>query len=126
MSAILVDTSIWVAHLRAGDASLSRMLDAGGVAIHPFVIGEIALGHLRRRDVVLGALADLPRLPCATDEEVLAFIDAADLAGRGIGYVDAHLLAALKLAPGTLLWTRDRRLDEVARRLDLAMSPLDI
>jgi predicted nucleic acid-binding protein len=117
---VLVDTSVWVDHLRDGDTALAALLDAGRVCIHPFVIGEIALGHLTRRRTILDALSDLPRLTVATDIETLAFIDATALAGRGIGYVDAHLLAALKLTPGTLLWTRDRRLAEVAAELSLA------
>jgi predicted nucleic acid-binding protein len=117
---VLADTSVWVDHLRDGDATLAALLDAGLVRIHPFIIGEIALGHLTRRKTILDALSDLPRLTVATDTEALAFIEASSLAGRGIGYVDAHLLAALKLTPGILLWTRDRRLAKVAAELSLA------
>jgi predicted nucleic acid-binding protein len=111
---ILVDTSVWVDHLRLGDLGLTARLEAGTVLTHPFVIGEIALGHLGQRKMVLGALADLPKATVATDAEVLTLIDALALAGRGIGYVEAHLLAAVRLTPGTVLWTRDRRLHSIA------------
>lgn len=114
---ILVDTSVWVDHLRGGDAGLSALLEQGRVLTHPFVIGEIALGTLRQRDVVLDALGNLPRVQMATDREVLAFVAANEVHGLGIGYVDAHLLAAVRLTPGTTLWTRDKRLQGVAERL---------
>jgi predicted nucleic acid-binding protein len=118
---ILVDTSVWVDHLRDGDSELAAMLEAGQVLAHPFVIGELALGRLRQREAILGGLADLPQARVATDGEVLHFIEHNVLSGRGIGYVDAHLLASSRLTAGTLLWTRDRKLREVAGRLNLAM-----
>jgi predicted nucleic acid-binding protein len=120
---ILADTSVWVDHLRAGDKTLAALLDAGMVLAHPFVIGELALGNLSRREVVLEALADLPRASVATDAEVLHFIDRHRLSGRGIGYVDAHLLAAVKLTAGAELWTNDKRLNDVGARLGLAPTP---
>lgn len=119
---ILVDTSIWIDHLRAGDKLLSNLLDAGRVLAHPFVTGELALGNLRQRDVILDALSDLPQAKVATDKEILHFIDQSPLFGLGIGYVDAHLLAAVRLTAGTVLWTRDKRLRGVAERLSLAMA----
>jgi predicted nucleic acid-binding protein len=119
---ILVDTSVWVDHLRVGDKALAAVLEAGGVLTHPFVIGELALGHLRRRDVVLTALSDLPQATVATDAEVRRFIDRHALFGRGIGYLDAHLLAATRLTAGAQLWTRDKRLQGVAARLELAIT----
>ena len=94
---ILVDTSVWIAHLRAGENGLATLLEAGAVLIHPFVIGELALGNLRQREIVLNALTDLPQASVATDAEVLHFIDQHRLFGRGVGYVDAHLLAAVQL-----------------------------
>jgi predicted nucleic acid-binding protein len=118
---ILVDTSVWVDHLRSGDGQLAALLQAGQVLAHPFVIGELALGRLKQREVILGGLADLPQARVATDGEILHFIEHNSLAGRGIGYVDAHLLASSRLTAGTLLWTRDRRLRETANRLNLAM-----
>ena len=119
---ILVDTSIWVDHLRAGNARLARLLEDGEVVSHPFVIGELALGNLRQRDTVLDALSELPQANVATDIEVLHLVREEALFGRGIGYVDVHLLASIRLSPGTLLWTRDRRLREVAAWLGLAIG----
>lgn len=117
---ILADTSVWVDHLRAGDGALAARLDAGMVLAHPMVIGELALGNLRQRGIVLRSLADLPAATVATDAEVLHFIDRHALHGRGIGWVDAHLLAAARLTDGAELWTRDRRLHVLAVQLDLA------
>jgi predicted nucleic acid-binding protein len=118
---ILVDTSVWVDHLRRGDNLLAELLNAGEVLAHPFVIGEIALGNLRQRKVVLEALSDLPQATVATDAEAIRFIDRHALAGRGIGYLDVHLLAAVRLTSGSALWTRDKRLHGVAEQLGLTM-----
>lgn len=118
---ILVDTSVWIEHLRGNTGALGRLLNAGQVLTHPFVIGELALGHLKPRRVVLEALADLPRARQATDHEVLLFIDRHELAGLGIGYIDVHLLAAVHLTTGANLWSRDKRLHGVASRLGVAM-----
>ena len=107
---ILVDTSIWIDHLRQRDERLSKLLNQGLVLAHPFVIGELALGSLQNRAVILGALQDLPQAPVATEGEVLSFIEQNALYGIGIGYIDAHLLAAVRLSPGAALWTRDKRL----------------
>jgi predicted nucleic acid-binding protein len=119
---ILVDTSVWVDHLRGGDEGLASLLDGGEVLSHPFVIGELALGHLRQRDLVVTSLQDLPKAQVATDDEVLRFIGERRLFGLGIGYVDAHLLAAALLTAGAALWTRDARLLGAARQLGLAAS----
>lgn len=97
------------------------LLQAGDVLAHPFVTGEIALGNLKQRHTVLGALANLPQARVASDSEVLHFIDRNNLAGLGIGHIDAHLLASARLDPGTKIFTRDRRLQTVAVRLGLAM-----
>ena len=118
---ILVDTSVWIDHLRAGNEQLARFLKAEQVLIHPFVIGEVALGSLSQRDVVIDALYELPRVHVASDSEVLGFIDRQKLFGRGVGYIDAHLLAATRLTAGAALWTIDRKLHQVAEDLDLAM-----
>jgi predicted nucleic acid-binding protein len=120
---VLIDTSVWVDHLRGGDDGVARLLEAGRVLAHPFVTGELALGHLRQRREILAALHDLPQAIAATDAEVLHFIEACALAGTGIGYVDAHLVAAVRLTAGSALWTRDRRLTEVAERLGVAAAP---
>lgn len=119
---ILVDTSIWIDHLRARDEQLTQLLEAGQVLAHPFVIGELALGNLRNRDAVLGALQDMPQAGVATEPEVLHFIGKKGLFGLGIGYIDAHLLAAVLLTPGSLLWTRDKRLLAASSRLSIAAN----
>jgi len=119
---ILVDTSVWVEHLRTGDERLTAWLNRGEVLGHPFVIGELALGNLHRRAAFLSHLQDLPQAVVASDEEALRLIDRHALFGRGIGYVDAHLLAAALLTAGSKLWTRDRRLQAVAAQLDLAAA----
>lgn len=117
---ILVDTSVWVDHLRVGDAIVESLLESGRVLVHPFVVGELALGKLQHRQTILVSLQDLPRANKATDQEVLHFIERHALAGLGIGYVDVHLLASTQLTPGSFLWTRDKRLSAVAERLGLA------
>jgi predicted nucleic acid-binding protein len=119
---ILIDTSVWVDHLRGGDTALGALL-VGGDVLGLFVTGELALGNLRQRDLVLNALRELPQAAVAADEEVLHFIDRQALFELGIGYVDAHLLAAVRLTAGTKLWTRDRRLQGVATQLGLAAAP---
>ena len=119
---ILADKSVWIDHFRAGNDQLAGLLDTGRILAHPFVLGEIALGHLRQRDIVLSALADLPQATVATDAEVLHVIERHALHGRGIGYVDAHLLAAVRLTAGAELWTHNRRLQSVAEQLDVAVK----
>jgi hypothetical protein len=115
---ILVDTSVWVEHLRRGYPRLGKLLVAAEVFGHPFVLGEIALGFLRHRAEILGLLAALPQAEVARHDEVLAFVEQHHLPASGIGWVDAHLLASTALA-GARLWTLDRRLAGVAARLDL-------
>ncbi len=115
---ILVDTSVWADHLRAGNRRLSVLVDQQLVFGHPFVIGELACGQLPRRTQILADLAQLPAVPLAEHEEVLGFIDRHRLMGTGIGWVDAHLLTAAALAQ-VALWTLDLRLAAVARRLGL-------
>jgi len=116
---ILVDTSVWIDHLRESDPTLSALLGRRQILTHPFVIGELALGSLKQRDVILGSLRGLPRTLVGTDEEVHAYIDQHALYGLGIGYVDAHLLAATSLTLDAQLWTRDKRLRGAAARLGI-------
>jgi predicted nucleic acid-binding protein len=116
---ILVDTSVWIDHLRHGDVELTRLLNTGQVLTHRFVIGELALGNLQNRNTILSTLQNLPQVTVASNEEALHFIETHALFGTGIGYVDAHLLAAVCLSPGTLLWTRDKRLLAESIRLGL-------
>ena len=117
---ILVDTSVWIDHLRHADDVLTDLLDQEQVLMHPFIIGELALGHLRQRDAVLQALRDLRQATVAHDEEVLRTIEHERLFGIGLGYLDVHLLAAVRLTPEASLWTRDKRLLAAAERLSLA------
>jgi predicted nucleic acid-binding protein len=117
---ILVDTSVWVQHFRDRNATLTELLERGGALIHPFVIGELALGNIRQRELVLRMLSRLSAASVATDAEVLRFIDHNALFGRGVGYVDVHLLAATRLTAGSQLWTLDKRLKEVAAELGMA------
>jgi predicted nucleic acid-binding protein len=119
---ILVDTSVWVDHLRRGTPALTAVLQRGGVLMHPFVLGELACGNLKNRGNVLQLLGDLPQAIIATDPEALAFIERRALMGRGIGYIDVHLLASVALAGSAQLWTTDKRLAAVAAELKLAYA----
>ncbi len=120
---ILVDTSVWIDHLRAGDATLARLLERGAVLAHPWVVGELALGQLRQRGEVIALLSSLPQATVATPPEVLRLIEHHELYGIGIGYVDAQLLAATKLTDDTTLWSEDRRLGAASSRLGCAFDP---
>lgn len=117
---ILVDTSVWIDHLRRGDPVLSGLLDEGQILAHPFVTGELALGNLQARDGILSAMRKLPQATVANHDELLHFVNREALSGLGLGYVDAHLLAAVRLMPGATLWTRDKRLRSAAEKLGLA------
>ena len=119
---ILVDTSVWVDHLRSGDESLTALLNGSQVFVHPFVLGELACGNLRQRTVVLTLLNDLPMAAVAQDQEVLFFIEQHTLMDRGIGYVGAHLLAAVALDGGAKLLSRDKRLHALAGEMGLAYT----
>jgi len=115
---ILVDTSVWIDHLRSGAPRLRRLLENGQVLTHPFVIGELACGDLRNREEVLGLLERLPQVRAAEHQEIMAFVTGRRLYGRGIGWLDAHLLAATLLSGGRL-WTLDRPLAKVASLLGI-------
>ncbi|MCP4210001.1 MAG: type II toxin-antitoxin system VapC family toxin [Halieaceae bacterium] len=119
---ILVDTSIWVSHLRSGDTRLVELLNRSQVLAHPYVIGELACGYLQKRKEILGLLNDLPQSPVASPAEVLHYIDCHQLMGLGVGYIDIHLLAATALAEDAMLWTNDKRLQKVTRKLQLAFD----
>ena len=122
---ILVDTSVWVDHLRAGDAQLAVLLERSTVTMHPMVLGELACGNLKDRETLLALWRNLPQLTSATDAEALFFLERNRLWGRGIGYIDLHLLAAVSLNAGTRLWSRDRRLRETAEQRGLAFAEPD-
>lgn len=119
---ILVDTSVWIDHLRSGNATLTRLLDTSTVLAHPWVTGEVALGNLSRRNEVIGLLRGLPQATVADNDEVVRLIERDVLYGAGIGYVDAQLLAATRLTPDTALWTKDKRLAAVTERLALGFQ----
>ena len=121
---ILVDTSVWIEHLRADLDTLVSLLDRGLVLAHPWVIGELALGRLSQRREIIGLLSGLPQTAVATTDELLLFIARHQLEGSGIGYVDAQLLAATRLTADAELWTHDRRLGAAALRLGCPLSPL--
>ena len=121
---ILVDTSVWIDHLRRGDATLAALLESAAVVAHPFVVGELACGSLRPRSEVLRLLSDLPMATTATHAEVMHFIAERGLASRGIGYVDVHLLASA-LIDKCKLWTRDKALGVQCARLRLAFTPVN-
>lgn len=118
---ILADTSVWVDHLRVGDARLAALLRDGQVLCHPFVVGELACGNLRRRAEILSLLADLPQLPAMSNADVMRFIEINRLMGRGLGWVDVHLLCSAFVSHVTL-WTRDRRLANAATGLGAVSS----
>ena len=118
---ILIDTSVWVEHLRRGLPRLATLLQEGEALIHPWVIGELACGNLRNRSQVLELLQGLPAATVASDAEVLHLIERDRLMGRGIGYVDAHLLASARLSH-CHLWTQDRRLAAVAEQQGMAVG----
>lgn len=115
---ILVDTSIWIEHFRKGNAPLKELLVTGHVACHPFIVGELACGNLRRRSEIILLLCTLPSVNTVSDDEILYFIEEKRLMGLGIGIVDVHLLASA-IMTNIPLWTTDRRLKEVAKRLDI-------
>jgi predicted nucleic acid-binding protein len=116
----LVDSSVWIEHIRVPNEILAALIERGDVITHPFVIGEIALGSIGSRTAVLAALEKLPGVPVARHIDVMRLIESRQLFGRGVGYVDAHLLASARLTPTTRLWTRDRRLQAAAADLGVA------
>ena len=116
---VLVDTSVWVSHLREGDADLERLLSNGDVMCHPFIIGELACGNLKNRVEILSLLRFLPMAIQAEHEEVLQFVENNNLMGKGLGYIDVHLSASAMLT-GVPIWTYDKRLDDANRKLNMS------
>ena len=119
---ILVDTSVWVDHLRRGAAGLDLPLSEGRVLCHPFIIGELACGNLKNRSAILSLLRTLPAVRTAEEDEVLRFIEHHRLMGTGLGYIDAHLLASCRLSH-VQLWTLDKRLSHAASGLGFRYAP---
>jgi len=119
MTMVLVDTSVWVNHLRHGSRTLEKLLMDAEVMCHPFIIGELACGNLKNRNEIISLLQSLPMASMIEFDEFLIYINTNQLMGKGIGYVDVHLLASAQLT-GVLLWTADKRLKSAADKLKLA------
>ena len=113
---ILADSSVWIDHVRRGNPALVSALHEGSIVVHPFVIGELACGTMRRRAGVLADLSRMPQITAAEHEEVMTLVEARRLAGTGIGWTDAHLIAAALIARVDL-WTLDRALGDVWKRI---------
>ncbi|MFO7560961.1 MAG: type II toxin-antitoxin system VapC family toxin [Desulfobacterales bacterium] len=122
---VLVDTSVWVSHLRDGNAELANLLNDGGVLCHPFIVGELACGNLKDRAVILSLLQLLPMSIEAEHEEVLLFIENNRLMGKGMGYVDVHLVTSAVLA-GIPLWTLDKKLAQAADSLHIKYITISV
>lgn len=120
---ILVDTSVWIDHFRVGNPNLVLVLGQDVVSSHPLVIGEIACGTISNRAEIITRLQKLRSTVVATHSEALSFIEARSLMGRGLGYIDIHLLASVAITPDTQLWTNDRRLEAAAMSLDVSFQP---
>jgi predicted nucleic acid-binding protein len=117
---ILIDTSVWADHFRRSNNVVTALLGAGRVLLHPFVVGELAMGNLNDWSMTVASLRALPALELANDDAFFAFVAEHRLMGTGLGFVDAHLLASVSRRPGTTLWCRDKRLNECADGLGLA------
>jgi predicted nucleic acid-binding protein len=116
---ILADTSVWIGHLRSPDPQMSRLLIAGKIAMHPFVVAEVALGSLHNRRKKLAVLDDLREVNVAELDEIRHMIESYSLYSKGIGLTDAHLIASCMMTLGVQLWTRDKALAAVARQLGI-------
>jgi len=116
---ILADTSVWIDHLRSGNAEMRKQLNQGQIVIHPFIVAELALGSMRERSKTLALLDLLPQVRMAQLGEVRLTIEARRLYSLGIGLTDAHLIASVLINPSTLLWTRDKRLRKAAEGMGI-------
>lgn len=123
MKMVLVDTSVWVRHLREGDSALEQLLNSGEVVCHPYIVGELACGNLKNRREVLSLLQLLPPATLAKHEEVLQFIEQNHLMGKGLGYIDVHLAASAVLT-GVPIWSYDKRLNEANEGLGIRYAPV--
>lgn len=123
MTKILVDTSVWIDHLGEKDEQLVSLLKQNQVLIHPMILGELACGCLHNRVQILSLLKNLPHIPNASHDEALYCLEKNKLMGKGIGFIDLHLLASTLLAQNALLWTRDRRLSELSQLLNVCWQP---
>ncbi len=115
---ILVDTSVWIEHFKKNDPRLTNLLEENSVLVHPFVVGELACGNLGNRNEILTLLRNLPEITTVSDEEVLYFINRQKLFGKGLGYIDVHLIASCTIE-NVRLYTFDKKLNQVAEKLQL-------
>ena len=120
---VIADSMIWIDHLSRSDDTLAWLIRRRRIRIHPMIIGEIALGSIARRDIIIRELQELPAVGVALHDEVMAMIEWLELWSRGIGFVDVHLLASTRQLAGCALWTRDKRLHAQAERLGVAYAP---
>ncbi|MES2445401.1 MAG: type II toxin-antitoxin system VapC family toxin [Pseudomonadota bacterium] len=120
---ILADSAIWIDHLRAPNLIFAEALQRQRILCHPLVIGEVAMGSLKDRAAILRSLSKLDQADVARNEEVLRLVEERRLFSRGLGFIDAHLLASALLTPSCKLWTRDRRLEKAAAELGVAATP---
>jgi len=118
---VLVDTSVWVSHLREGNTTLERLLNDGDVVCHPFIVGELACGNLKNRAEILSLLQALPMSIQAEHDEVIEFIENNRLMGKGLGYIDVHLITSAVLT-GVPIWTLDKTLDEISTKIGLGFN----
>ncbi len=118
---ILVDSSIWVDHFRRNNEILSDLLSRHQLLGHPFILGEIMMGNPENRVSIFEALSDLPQARIAENDEVMRFVERNKIYGSGVGYIDAHLLASVRLMPRSSIWTTDRRMALVAERLGILL-----
>ena len=118
---VLVDTSIWISHFRAGNLNLQKLLQEGRVASHPFIIGELACGNISNRTEIISLMQSLPILDTVENDELLLFLEHNQMMGKGLGLVDVHLIAAAMLA-GIPLWTQDKKLKQACSRLNIDFS----
>lgn len=121
---LLADTSVWVDYLRQGDSELAKRVSEGQIVMHGMVLGELAVGNFKQRQLLLKRWRSLPFISTATDSQVLDLLESRQLMGKGIGWIDLHLLTAVLLANETSLWTRDKRLKTIADDLGFATSLL--
>ncbi len=121
---ILVDTTVWIDHLRNPEADLSNLLDTNNVLMHPMVIGELACGYLHNRELDLEKWRSLPKISELSHEQVISLIGEHNLMGRGVGFVDMHLLCSVLNYPGSQLWTRDKKLNPLANELNIAFNKI--
>jgi hypothetical protein len=118
---VLVDTSVWVDHFRVASGSLASLLEMDEVAMHPFVLGELACGNVANRKEIIALLHALPPVNKVEDDEILLFMERHALMGRGVGLIDVHLLASCHL-DGCRLWTKDKRLQIIATEMKIGFS----